>query len=70
MHQLDHILNLLPKSEVGLIMGKWKTVWPALIRVLREIDFLSHPDDIFDEDEPAPEEALEFLAPPSSTSPD
>ncbi|KAI7853169.1 hypothetical protein BDC45DRAFT_511480 [Circinella umbellata] len=70
MHQLDHILNLLPQSEVGLVLCKWKTVWPALIRVLREIDFLSHPDDIFDEDEPAPEEALEFLVPPSSTSPD
>ncbi|KAI7855791.1 hypothetical protein BDC45DRAFT_504733 [Circinella umbellata] len=70
MHQIDHILNLLPQSEAGLVLGKWKTVWPALIQVLREIDFLSHPNDIFDKDEPAPEEALESLVPPSSISPD
>ncbi|KAI7850567.1 hypothetical protein BDC45DRAFT_572804 [Circinella umbellata] len=48
MDQLDHIINLLPKSEAGLIL-----------------------DDIFDEDEPAPEdEAMEFSIPPPSTSPD
>ena len=58
MQQLDHILNSLPKSEVGLVLGKWKTVWPALIRVIREIDILSYPQKIFEDDEPAPEEAL------------
>ena len=58
MQQLDHILNSLPKSEVGLALGEWKTAWPALIRVLREIDILSHSEEIFEDDEPAPEEAL------------
>ena len=64
MQKIDDIVNRVPQSEVGLVLGKWKTVWPALIRVLREIDILSHPDDIFDDDEPAPEEALEFSIPP------
>ena len=69
MQQLDHILNSIPKSEAGLVLGKWKTVWPALIRVLREIDILSHPEETFEDDEPAPEEALERSVSPI-TSPD
>ncbi|KAG2226614.1 hypothetical protein INT45_005100 [Circinella minor] len=57
---LDYILNHLPRSEVGLTLGTWQTVWPALIRVLREIDYLSHPNDDFDMDEPAPEDAIDI----------
>ncbi|KAI7859310.1 hypothetical protein BDC45DRAFT_564776 [Circinella umbellata] len=57
---LDYILNHLPRSEFGLTVGKWQTVWPALIRVLREIDYLSHPNDDFDMDEPAPEDAMDI----------
>ena len=60
MQQIDHIVNRVLQSEVGIVLGKWKTIWPALIRILWEIDILSHPDDIFDDDELAPEEALEF----------
>ena len=60
MQPLDFIINNTPKSELGLSSEKWKAVWPALIRVLREIDILSHPDEIFDEDEPAPEAVLEL----------
>ena len=59
MQPIYFIINNAPRSELGLSSKKWKTVWPTLIRVLREIDLLSHPDEIFDEDEPAPEEALE-----------
>ena len=58
---LDHILNSLPRFEVGLAMGNWPKIWPALIQVLRKIDFLSHPDDLFDDDEPAPEEAMDII---------
>ncbi|KAG2222409.1 hypothetical protein INT45_009421 [Circinella minor] len=54
------INNTPPKSEIGLSSGKWKAVWPAFIRVLREIDILGRPNEIFDVDEPAPDEALEL----------
>ncbi|KAG2223528.1 hypothetical protein INT45_000848 [Circinella minor] len=54
------LLFLANKSEIGLSSKKWKAVWPAFIRVLRKTDFLSQPNEIFDEDEPAPEEALEL----------
>ncbi|KAG2219321.1 hypothetical protein INT45_003143 [Circinella minor] len=59
MQPLDFIINKAPRSDIGLSSEKWKIAWPALIGVLREIDLLSHLDEIFDEDEPAPEEALE-----------
>ena len=26
MRQIDHVLNSLSKSEVGIVLGKWKTV--------------------------------------------
>ena len=58
---LDHILNSLPRSEMGLAMGNRPKIWPALIQVFRKIDSLSHPDDLFDDDEPAPEEAMDFI---------
>ncbi|KAG2212193.1 hypothetical protein INT45_002772 [Circinella minor] len=61
IQSLDHILDSLPRSEVGLAMGNWSQIWLALIQVLRKIDFLSHPDDIFDEDEPAPEDAMDSI---------
>ena len=60
MQPLDFIINNTSRSEIGLSSEKWKAVWPALIRVLREIDILSHPDEIFDEEEPGPEKALEL----------
>ena len=60
MQLIDFIIDNTPRSELGLSLEKWKRVWPALIRVLREIDLLSHPDEIFDKEEPAPEEALEL----------
>ncbi|KAI7856098.1 hypothetical protein BDC45DRAFT_533981 [Circinella umbellata] len=64
LQPLDFIMNHLPRSEVGLTLGKWPKVWSALIRVLREIDRLSHPDDAFDEAEPDPEDALDITPPP------
>ncbi|KAI8138146.1 hypothetical protein BJV82DRAFT_674077 [Fennellomyces sp. T-0311] len=60
---LDHILNSLPRSDTGLTRGKWKKTWPALLHVLRKIDKLSHPDEEYDEDELAPEEAPQGRAP-------
>ncbi|KAI9264862.1 hypothetical protein BDA99DRAFT_579407 [Phascolomyces articulosus] len=52
----DYILNNLPRNEVVLGNKRWIKVWPALIRVLREIDFLSHADADFNlDDEPDPE---------------
>ncbi|KAG2215481.1 hypothetical protein INT45_006335 [Circinella minor] len=57
---LDYILNQLRRSEFGLTVSKWQTVWPALIRVLCEIDYLSHPNEDFDIDEPAPEDAMDI----------
>ena len=66
---LDYILNHLPRSEVGLTFGKWQTVRPALIRVLREIDYLRRLNNDFDTDEPAPEDAVNvFNSPPISNS--
>ena len=63
---LDYILNHLPRSEVGLTFDKRQTVWPALIRVLREIDYLSHPNDDYDTDEPAPEDAMNVSNSPTT----
>ncbi|KAI7847148.1 hypothetical protein BDC45DRAFT_418459, partial [Circinella umbellata] len=37
---LDHILNSLPRSEVGLATDNWSKTWLALIQVLWKIDFL------------------------------
>ena len=68
MHFVDYILNSLPRHEVGLTMGKWKDAWPALIRYLREVDYLCHPDGDFDDIEPAPEEALS-IPPPMANQP-
>ena len=59
---LDHILNSLPRSEVGVAIGNWPKIWPALIQVFRKIDFLSHTDDLFDDDGPAPEEAMDIIS--------
>ncbi|KAI8148375.1 hypothetical protein BJV82DRAFT_506341, partial [Fennellomyces sp. T-0311] len=56
---IDYILNSLPRSNTGLTRGKWKTTWPALLYVLRKIDRLSHPNEDYDDDEPASEEALQ-----------
>ncbi|KAG2227209.1 hypothetical protein INT45_008453 [Circinella minor] len=64
----DHILNRLPRSEVGLTLGKWRSTWPALLYVLGEIDRLSHPADTYNYvEEPALEEALQAAT--SITSP-
>ena len=35
---LGHILNILPRSEVGFAMGNWPKICPALIQVLRKVD--------------------------------
>ncbi|KAI9264239.1 hypothetical protein BDA99DRAFT_559522 [Phascolomyces articulosus] len=67
MQAINHILNKLPRSEVGLTFDHWEKTWPALIHVIREIDRLSHPDEIFDDDEPDPEEELHQTCP---TEPD
>ena len=58
LHPIDYIMNKLPRSEFGLSLCKWKPTWPNLLHVLRKIDWLSHPDEQFDEDELNPEEAL------------
>ncbi|KAI7849681.1 hypothetical protein BDC45DRAFT_573732 [Circinella umbellata] len=56
----DHILNKLPRSEVGLTLGKWQSTWPALLHVLWEIDRRSHPADTYNYvEEPALKEALQ-----------
>ena len=68
LQPLDFIMNYLPRSEVGLTLGKWPKVWSALIRVVREIDRMSHPDDAFDEAEPDPEDALDITPPPHTQS--
>ena len=59
---IDYIMNRLPRSDAGLLTRKWNRVWPTLLHVLRQIDKLSHKDEEFDEDEPAPEEALQGRA--------
>ncbi|KAI8140290.1 hypothetical protein BJV82DRAFT_671722 [Fennellomyces sp. T-0311] len=41
-HLIDYILKCLPRSDVGLIRGIWGHVWPALFRVLSQIDSLIH----------------------------
>ena len=69
LQPIDHILNRLPHSEVGLTLGKWQSTWPALLHVLREINKLHHPADIYNHvEELAPEEALwevTIFVPPS-----
>ncbi|KAG2219823.1 hypothetical protein INT45_006266 [Circinella minor] len=64
LQPLDFIMNHLPRSEVGVTLERWPEVWSALIRVLREIDRLSHPDVAFDEAGPDPEDALDIAPPP------
>ncbi|KAG2217188.1 hypothetical protein INT45_005397 [Circinella minor] len=65
---IDYILHRLPRSEVGLTLGKWQTAWPALIHVLQKIDYLSHLNDDFNTDEPATEDTTDILNPPPTQS--
>ncbi|KAG2220560.1 hypothetical protein INT45_008741 [Circinella minor] len=65
---LDIIINNLLRSEVGLTLGKWPKVWPALIRVLRKIDCLIHPDNAFDEEEPDPDDTINLTSLPHTQS--
>ncbi|KAI7859422.1 hypothetical protein BDC45DRAFT_530660 [Circinella umbellata] len=59
MQPLDYIINNLPRREKGLASVRWNKAWPELIRVLREIDYLSHDSEDFNiDDEPDPEESL------------
>lgn len=60
-HIIDTILNSLPKHHSSLKSGKWSLTWPALIKYLRKVDYLSHPDSDDYGDEDAPELALEEL---------
>ncbi|KAI9489198.1 hypothetical protein BDB00DRAFT_876648 [Zychaea mexicana] len=46
MHIIDVILNNLPRTDVGLTNGKWQSIWPAILRILREIDQLCHPKEL------------------------
>ncbi|KAG2223660.1 hypothetical protein INT45_007238 [Circinella minor] len=67
---IDHIQNRLPRSEVGLTLGKWESTSPALLHVLREIDRLSHTADTYIYvEQPAPEKALQaattIISPPN-----
>ncbi|KAI9495836.1 hypothetical protein BDB00DRAFT_870059 [Zychaea mexicana] len=45
MHTIDVILNKLSRTDVGLPNGKWQTILSAILRVLREIDRLCHPEE-------------------------
>ncbi|KAI9495570.1 hypothetical protein BDB00DRAFT_870412 [Zychaea mexicana] len=58
---LDYVLNHhLPRSDAKLLSGRWKKAWPTLLRDLREIGRLSHPDVDYDasDPEPAPKDAV------------
>ena len=48
MQPLDFIINNTPRSGIGLSSEKWKAVWAALIRILREIDIFSHPEEVLE----------------------
>ncbi|KAI9477060.1 hypothetical protein BDB00DRAFT_879546 [Zychaea mexicana] len=36
----------LPRTDVGLTNGKWQSIWPAILRILREIDQLCHSKEL------------------------
>ncbi|KAG2224422.1 hypothetical protein INT45_002961 [Circinella minor] len=63
LQSLDFIMNYLRRSELGLTLGKWSKSWNAFIRVLREIDRLSHPDEALNEAEPDLEDTLNIIPP-------
>ena len=54
---IDYTMNHLPGFEPGLVLGSWQKPWSVLIRMLHEIDQLSHYDD-FESDEPNLEDPL------------
>ncbi|KAI8147344.1 hypothetical protein BJV82DRAFT_664587 [Fennellomyces sp. T-0311] len=56
---LDHILNSSLRFTTGLTRSKWKTAWSELLHVFRKIDKLSHLNEDYDDDLPAPKEALQ-----------
>lgn len=60
-HLVDAVLNHLPRNLYRLNQPYWRTLWIALIKYLRQVDFLSHPDaDDFDlEAEETPIQALD-----------
>ena len=62
MQPIYFIMNCLPRSEVGLSLNKWRKTWSMIVRVLHEIDRLSHPDEELGENEPDPEDALDFIS--------
>ncbi|KAI9497164.1 hypothetical protein BDB00DRAFT_926056 [Zychaea mexicana] len=45
MHTIDVILNKIPRTDVVLSNGRWPTIWPAILSILREIERLCHPED-------------------------
>lgn len=70
-HPVDFILNQLPRRARALNKNHWRTTWPPLLTVLREIDAATHPDDNLQdrEPEPPPTQALdEFLTAQDSAS--
>ncbi|KAJ8651363.1 hypothetical protein O0I10_001955 [Lichtheimia ornata] len=59
LHLVDAVMNSLPRTADTLQQPHWRTIWLALIKYLRQVDFLTHPDAAdFDEEEP-PMQALD-----------
>lgn len=54
-HIVDTILNALPRRYQALTQGRWRATWLALLKYLRRVDYLSHPnsDEYGDEEHPA-----------------
>ena len=52
MHQLDHIVDTLSRTGIGLSLVKCVTACPVLVKVLRERDILSRPRDAFNNIDP------------------
>ncbi|CDS14377.1 hypothetical protein LRAMOSA06546 [Lichtheimia ramosa] len=60
-HIVDTVLNALPRHYKALKRSKWLLTWPALLKYLRRVDYLSHPDsDDYGAEDP-PDMALEEI---------
>ncbi|CDH59997.1 predicted protein [Lichtheimia corymbifera JMRC:FSU:9682] len=56
-------MNSLPRKATTLQRPYWRTLWMALLKYLRKVDFLSHPDSADFDEEDIPIQALDdYLA--------
>lgn len=63
LHLVDAVMNSLPRKATTLQRPYWRTLWMALLKYLRKVDFLSHPGSADFDEEDIPIQALDdYLA--------